>query len=489
MKNTKPIYTAAALSLFTALLMLGDLPAQDMIWERTYGGSRNDGAFAVIQSNDGGIVMAGFSSSFGVNFVEDVYLIKTDASGNAIWNRTIGGNLQEIATDIKQTSDGGYILSGYEQVSNVNDPFLIKTDSLGNVVWKRSYDNGLNLDDRAHSVIQTTDGGYVFAGQTRILDQFPHYDMYVVRTDATGNVIWSRLYGYTTYGNDVAMSVDQLNDGSFVIGGFTQSSIWSSYVLRVNTTGDVLWTRSRPDDYQSECYSVIRTRDGNIALTGTSVSFVTDTDFLIEKLDINGNLLWEKIYGGENAESGQSIKELASGGFVVSGMAAQQSTSWNMNVLQLSNSGDTVWSRQFGGSSDDRGYAVEILNDGNILSAGWVYSFGAGGGDVYLLKLSLQNVSAVNSISGVMPSFKLHQNFPNPFNPATKIMYELTARELVTLRIYNVLGEEVGEIVNEYKSPGVFEIDFDGSSLPGGVYFYRMEAGKNSMTRNMILIK
>ncbi len=463
--------------------------AQNVIWNRTFGGSFNDGIFAVTQSNDGGIVMAGFSSSYSQNHLEDVYLLKTDPGGNQIWSRTIGTDLKEIATDIQQTSDGGYIISGYKQVSAVNDPFLIKTDSLGNVLWERTYDYGLGMDDRAHSVSQTSDGGYIFAGQTRIVDQFPNYDMYVVRTDGASNVVWMRLYRHTDYGNDVAMSVTQLNDGGFVFGGTTQSSIWSCLVIRVNPAGDIIWTKTRPDDYQSECYSVIKTLDGNILLTGTSVSFETDTDILIEKLDMNGNQIWEKIYGGVDSETGQSVKELSSGGYVISGMASTLSSSWDMYAMQLNQTGDSLWGRRFGGSSDDRGWAVETLSDGSIVTAGWVYSFGAGGGDAYILKLSLQNLSGINSAVSLNRTFELHQNYPNPFNPSTKLRFEITKREFVSLTVYNSIGQEVASLLNESKSPGTYEIDFDASALPGGTYFYRLSSGEYSETKKMILVK
>jgi hypothetical protein len=485
----RSISFASTLLLLIFLMAIVEVRAQNMLWSRTYGGTWNDGAFAVLQSNDGGLVMAGFSSSYSTNHVEDVYLIKTDAQGNQLWSRTIGTNLEEIATDIKQTSDGGYIVTGYKQVSSVNDPFLIKTDSSGNVLWERNYDYGLNMDDRSHSVCQTSDGGYIFAGQTRIVDQFPNYDMYVVRTDQSGNVIWMRTYRHTNYGNDVAMSVVQLDDGGFFFGGTTQSSIWSSFVIRTNAAGDIIWTKTRPDDYQSECYSVIKTSDGNLVLSGTSVSFETDTDILIEKLDMNGNQLWEKIYGGENSETGQSIKEVTTGGYVLSGMASTLTSGWDVYVMQTNSLGDSLWSRRFGGSSDDRGWAIETLNDGSVAAAGWVYSFGAGGGDVYLLKLTMQNITGIDPLVNQSPSFRLHQNYPNPFNPSTKIRYEITNKEFVSLKVYNTLGQLVKILVDEYRSPGSYEVEFEGNELPGGAYFYRLITGEFTETKKMMLSK
>lgn len=487
--NKRIIELTSTLTLLILLMAIVEVRGQDVLWNRTFGGAWSDGAFAVVQSNDGGIVMAGFSSSYSTNHVEDVYLVKTDAQGNQIWSRTIGTDLDDIATDIKQTSDGGYIVTGYKQVSNVNDPFLIKTDSSGNVLWEHNYDFGLNMDDRSHSVCQTSDGGYILAGQTRNVDQFPNYDMLIVRTDGNGNVVWMRTYRYTDYGNDVAMSIVQLDDGGFFFGGTTQSSIWSSFVIRTNSAGDIIWTKTRPNDYQSECYSVIKTTDDNLVLSGTSVSFDTDTDILIEKLDMNGNQLWEKIYGGENSETGQSIKEVTSGGYVLSGMASTQTSGWDMYVMQTNTIGDSLWSRRFGGSSDDRGWAIETLNDGSIAATGWVYSFGAGGGDVYLLKLSMQNITGINPELSPIQSFELFQNYPNPFNPSTKIRFEITNRDFVSLKVYNTLGQLVKTLVDDYRSPGNYEVEFEGNDLPGGAYFYQLKTGEFTETRIMMLTK
>lgn len=234
---------------------------------------------------------------------------------------------------------------------------------------------------------------------------------------------------------------------------------------------------------------MIKTSDGNLVLSGTSVSFDTDTDILIEKLDLSGNQLWEKIYGGEDSETGQSIKEVTTGGYVLSGMASTQTSGWDMFVMQTNTIGDSLWSGRFGGSSDDRGWAIETLSDGSIAAAGWAYSFGAGGGDVYLLKLTIQNITGVNPGPIPIPSFELFQNYPNPFNPSTNIRFGITNRDFVSLRVYNTLGQLVKTLLNEYRSPGSYEIEFEGSDLPGGAYFYRMNAGEFSETRIMLLSK
>ncbi|MGB3016525.1 MAG: T9SS type A sorting domain-containing protein, partial [Ignavibacteria bacterium] len=176
-------------------------------------------------------------------------------------------------------------------------------------------------------------------------------------------------------------------------------------------------------------------------------------------------------------------------GYVLSGMASTQTSGWDMYVMQTNSFGDSVWSRRFGGSSDDRGWAIETLNDGSIVAAGWVHSFGAGGGDVYLLKLSMKNITGINPGVNPIQSFELSQNYPNPFNPSTKIRFWIKNSDFVSLKVYNTLGQLVKTLVDDYRSPGNYEVEFEGNDLPGGAYFYQLKTGEFTETRIMMLTK
>lgn len=488
MKTLFTVFLVVIISLISVV----KTNAQDVQWTKTFGGAQKDGAYAITELADGSIVMAGFSASYSTNHVEDIYLVKTNILGEVVWTKTFGGNYIEIARDLKQTSDGGFIIAGYKQVSAVNDPFLLKTDSLGNLEWEHGYDYGLGMDDRAHAVIQTADGGYFAVGQTRLGTPFPNYDMYVFKTDALGKVEWQNLYRYAEEGNDVALAAIQLSGGDYVFGGVTQSTVWSAYILRVDQLGNVVWSKIRPDDYQSECYDLIPGNDGNIMMSGTSVSFETDTDILIEKIDpATGNLIWEKIYGGEEAELGQSIKEMNDGGFALSCMASHPFTGYDMLVMRTDANGDSLWTTRLGGFSDDRGHAVEVSTDGDIISAGWAYSYGSGGGDVYLAKLRAGRLTGISSFTETPSGFRLEQNYPNPFNPSTNISFSIPDNNAnANLTVYDARGNKVAELINENKSQGSYSVNFDGSGLSSGVYFYSLKInGKVAVTKRMMLVK
>ena len=185
---------------------------------KTYGGTDDDGAYSVQQTSDGGYIVAGHTNSFGAGG-DDIFLIKTDANGNIIWAKTYGGTDYDWAHSVQQTSDGGYIVAGvtFSFGTGYSDAFLVKTDANGNIVWAKTYMG--TYSDYAYSVQQTSDGGYIVAGHTNSFGA--GYDAFLVKTDANGNIQWAKTYGRT--GWDEAYSVQQTSDGGYILAGFTYS--------------------------------------------------------------------------------------------------------------------------------------------------------------------------------------------------------------------------------------------------------------------------
>jgi len=373
--------TVVSLVLITFLVN-----AQTIEWTKTYGGTGQDGGESMVLTANGEIVIAGFKSS---NFVQDVLLMKTDALGNELWSRTYNLNMTDWGRSMNQTQDGGFIIAGMTEVSpQIFDPFLIKTNSEGIIQWQQQYDYGFGDDDRAHAVWQTSDGGYIVAGQTWLMHgAFGNYDMYIIKTDMNGNVQWKKVFFRENEGGDVALAVQQLSDGGYIIGGFTQSSEWASYIIRTDNLGNALWSNIYPGAWQSECYDIQSTPDGGFIYTGTESSFTTDTDVLLVKLDGNGVLQWKKIYGTVDAEQGEFIQQLQDGGYIIAGMSAHGAGGYDMYVIRTNSAGESLWSSTIGGSGDDRAFSVASSQTGFHLVTGWAWSYGQGEGDVYLVKL------------------------------------------------------------------------------------------------------
>jgi len=212
-------------------------PDGGMQWNKTFGGFFDDIAFCTQQTNDGGYIVCGYAGSLITGF-EDFWLLKTDSDGNEIWNKTYGGDNSDYAHFVQQTSDNGYVIAGSTYSSSTAfDVWLIKTDSSGNMQWNKTY--GGALDEEAYAVQQTSDGGYIIAGFT---DSFSdNRDVWLIKTDSSGNTEWNQTYGGAE--KDEAYSVQQTNGNGYIIAGTTYSfgSAWDpdSWLIRLASSHDI----------------------------------------------------------------------------------------------------------------------------------------------------------------------------------------------------------------------------------------------------------
>ena len=190
-------------------------------WNKTYGGTGWDEAWALVQTTDGGYAIVGYTDSYGAG-MNDFWLVKTDSNGNPQWNQTYGGMYDEWARDLVQTGDGGYALAGETESfgpnGNAGDFWLVKTDSAGNVQWNKTY-GGIECDV-ASALIQTADDGYAVAGFT-FSSGFGSHDAWLVKTDSSGNAEWSLACGGAS--GDFATSLVQTAEAKYVMAGFTNS--------------------------------------------------------------------------------------------------------------------------------------------------------------------------------------------------------------------------------------------------------------------------
>nr|QNR61645.1 hypothetical protein GZ37B2_69 [uncultured archaeon GZfos37B2] len=189
------------------------------VWDKTFGGTATDSANSVQQTSDGGYILAGHTGYYGTGEY-DFWLVKTDSDGNKVWDKSFGGTDEELASSVHQTSDGGYILAGSTGSYDAGDwdVWLVKTDSSGNKQWDKTF-SGTD-DDWAFSVRQTSDGGYILAGYTESYGAGSR-DLWLVKTDSDGNKVWDKTFGGTSH--DWALSVQQTSDGGYILAGLTHS--------------------------------------------------------------------------------------------------------------------------------------------------------------------------------------------------------------------------------------------------------------------------
>ncbi|NER13163.1 hypothetical protein GWK08_06915 [Leptobacterium flavescens] len=329
-------------------------------WNATYGGSGDDQGQAIVQTLDGGFALAGYSMSAdgdGSNNegFHDNWVVKTDASGNIQWERSFGFAGHDHAYDILQTEDGGYFVSGFLDVTGSNGEgnsgeigrssltahgvgefWANKLDANGDLVWRRFF-GGTN-NDRAFSVVQAEDGGFVLAGASEsqdfdISEGNGSYDFWVVKVSATGDLVWERSYGGS--GIDHAESITRTSDNGFMVVGRSNS-----------TDGD------------------ISNNKGN-------------ADLWLLKLSDSGKMIWEKTFGGSEFENGESIIPSQDGGFYIAGNSRSNNTDLTENfgendiwVIKIDDSGSLQWEKSIGGAGLDFGFDLLETAEGELMVVG-----------------------------------------------------------------------------------------------------------------------
>jgi len=360
--------------------------AQEIIWSRTYGDDDAETAFAADRTLDGGFVLFGYEDT---PTGDDFLLLRTDSSGAELWSRTWDGDATDWGFSVRQLAGGDLVVAGMSGTNgDGHDMYLGRTDPAGNLLWQRFFGEA-GVDERAHAVQPTADGGFILVGQKRVGGfPFDSYDVWLVKTDAAGDLEWDQIYARETSGNDIGLAVEETAGGGYIIGGVTQSSAWACYLLRTDAVGVLLWENTYGGGSAGgECNDVRQTADGGFVGTGCATPS-GDCDLYVVRTDGAGTLQWESHVGGGSDDLGNSILELPTGGFIVAGQTGSTGAGgWDVYVVRLDGAGNELWTQTFGGESDDRGFEALPTADGRVAVAGWFASPGTAWLDALLIKI------------------------------------------------------------------------------------------------------
>jgi len=471
----------------------------DTLWTKTFGSNEYESGTSIQQTLDGGFIVAGIIESSGFGDF-DAWIIKTNGDGDTIWTKTFGGNLADYCFSILQTRDSGYVITGMTTSlgDGSGDVWLLKTNPSGVLLWNKIF--GGSSSDNGYSVQQTSDEGYIVCGSTYSFGA-GRYDVWLIKTNSFGDTLWTRTFGGIE--NDEAFSVQELTSGGYILAGYTESfgvGSMNGWLIKTDSSGVLLWEQTYTGLVGvGNLFSIQQTNDEGYILAGGTLSTVTPTnDVWLIKTDSLGDTIWTKTFGGSDGDEATCVQETKDGGYIVSAntfsFGAGESDIW---LIKTNSFGDTIWTKTIGGTDQDGASLIQETSDGGFIIIGGTNSFGAGNGDIWMIKTT-SGINDINQTSDIIFSkFILKQNYPNPFNPVTKIKFTIPFVEthsdaslpLVTLRVYDLLGREVATLVNEKKPAGEYEVEFDGNRLPSGIYFYQLKAGEFSETKKMILLK
>jgi hypothetical protein len=380
-------YTKHPTGLFTSSPSNGTIQSEE--WNMTFGGSNIDVGHFVQQTTDGGYIITGYTRSYGASG-RNIWLIKTNTSGNEMWNTTYGGSNDEEGQCVRQTTDGGYIITGYTKSYGAGgeDLYMIKTDANGTEQWTKVF--GGSEDDGGTSVQQTTDGGYILAGHTLSLGA-GSVDAWLIKTDESGNEQWTKTFG--GYGSDGAYCVQQTDDGGYILTGWTWSygpGLGNVWLVKTDTNGNEQWNQVFGGTDVDRGFFVQQTQDKGYIITGyTSSEGAGLDDMLLIKTDSSGNEEWTKTYGGTGRDYGNSVQQTLSGGYIIAGYTLSYGAgSEDVWVVKTDDSGTLLWDETYGGTFSDIGYSIQQTTDGGYIVTGHTLSFGAGVHDVWLIKIA-----------------------------------------------------------------------------------------------------
>ena len=345
-------------------------------WQQTYegfGGATIQMGYSVQQTTDGGYIITGFSIDTTGSYI---YLIKTDGNGIEQWSKTFG-EVESYGLSVQQTTDGGYIITGqtYSIGNGSYDVYLIKTDGSGIEQWSKTF--GGTSSDGGSSVQQTTDGGYIVTGENS-------NGVCLIKTDGNGIEQWNQ-----TFGGYKGNSVQQTTDGGYIVTGQNSNDVC---LIKTDGNGIEQWSKTFGGTSSDRGSSVQQTTDGGYIITGFTESFGNGgSDVYLIKTDGNGIEQWSKTFGGANWDSGNSVQQTTDGGYVITGRFEEIFEEPDVYLIKTDGNGIEQWSQNigrtlgFGIDVSDEGFSVQQTTDGGYIITGFTIGF-TSGYDVYLIK-------------------------------------------------------------------------------------------------------
>lgn len=440
------------------------------------------GALCIQETFDGGFVYCGTSSLNG----NDVMIVKLDSIGTIEWVKTYSGPGIEGAMYMEQLTDSGYMVNAVYDAGLFSKSWILRLDISGDTLWTNifSMGGGAFHVDFGNSMSSFNHSNY---GLTGYFQPVPvtHVSSCFVASDSNGLQIASKIYDTSPLGT-VSYSIAASYDGGYIMAGNIGTAVGAAdvYIIRTNALGDTLWTKSYGNPQQPDgAWDIKQTVDSGFILVGVTYNSLVYNVYLI-KTDSVGDTLWTKSYYSVFDQVAYSVEQTSDGGYIIGGIIIDmQSGNYDVYLIKTDGLGDTLWTKQFGGNMPDNGYFVRQTKDGGYIICGVSSSFGNGG--TYLIKTnSMGNV--VTGAGGVEVNNPFEFSvFPNPSSGNITINLMGITDNASTLNIYNITGEKI--YTNAVRIKAKEKIDIH--NLPDGMYVIALQIKDRITTKKVIIYK
>jgi uncharacterized delta-60 repeat protein len=468
--------------------------AGDLIWVSRYNGpvSKRDWSTSIAVDLNQNVYVTGGSENSDTS--SSYVTLKYSLNGNLLWQNSysstsgMGGG----ASLLTVTSDENVFVTG----SSENENVTLKYNSDGNTIWVSNHHFPGERYDATSLVVDASGNSYItgwtgvdwWHGSTR--------DYATIKFNSDGDTIWTRIYDNED-GWDEARSIVCDEAGNAYVTGQSNGNYAT---IKYSNNGDTLWVKqyNGPNDGYDVASGIVFDSIGNVFVTGSSEGIGSGSDYTTIKYNGAGETIWINRYNGLGNSDDEVISMTIDSekSIYIVGKSRGLNGDFDIVTIKYTNDGDVEWISRYDASdvsaglfADDYPSAIKVSSYNAIYVAGsseWPNS----GKSIYtLIRYNQATTQVADEIDIIPKNFALEQNYPNPFNPSTKINWQSPVGSQQTLKIYDILGNEVATLVDEYKPAGKYEVEFSAASLPSGVYFYQLRAGEFVQTRKMILLK
>jgi hypothetical protein len=498
----------------------------DMEWQACFGGSGYELGYCIHQTTDGGYILAGETRSnngqvTGFHGIADWWVVRNDATGTLLWQRALGGSGSEIPRAVVQTMDGGFVVAGSSGstdgdligVASTGRGWVVKLDADGEIQWQHRY--GSSPDESTFwAMEQTATGELLLAGTQRSTTDDPGCNQggfsnaWLVKLDSAGELLWERCYGGSS--DEIFLAMDLTDDGGCILTGrtssndgdvFTNNGLDDLWVVKVDQQGDFEWGRSFGGSNTDLGLAIRQTNDGGYVAAGSAWSNNGDVtghnglqDVWVVRLNATGDLLWQQAIGGSDREVAFDVLTHADGGFTIAGWTqspdgdvsqlAGQSDAW---LMRLDAAGTLLWEKTFGGTGSELYNSITRTNDGGFAILGGTNSNDGdvsgnhGGGDLWVVKLGAEPVGISEFIQDPLLSL-----FPNPTTGVVAVEVLLPRFAAMSFTWFDASGRALRMESTVQYPAGKQQITLDTEDLPSGPLLLQLQFGDQRLMRQVV---